>query len=114
MTPRELVEELVDAWQAGDAHRAAAFFAPQGVYRESGREAIVGRDAIYAHFARFFRDGPAWRFTIDELVAEGDRAAVAYRFEINTEGTWRAREGCALVHCSDGLVTLWREYQGAA
>ncbi|HTX55830.1 MAG TPA: nuclear transport factor 2 family protein [Candidatus Acidoferrales bacterium] len=107
---RELIEELVGAWQAGDAHRAAAFFAPAGVYHESGREPIAGRESIFAHFARFFRDGPAWRFEIAETIVEGERAAVAYRFEINTGGTWRASDGFALVRSKDGLVTLWREY----
>ncbi len=112
MTVRDLIDELVGAWQSGDAHRAAAFFAPDGVYHEAGREPIAGREAIFAHFARFFRDGPAWRFDIDELIVEGERAAVRYRFAVNTGGTWRSRDGCAIVHRADGLVALWREYQG--
>jgi len=112
MTLRELIEEVVGAWQVSDAHRAAAFFAIEGVYHESGRQPITGREAIYAHFARFFRDGPAWRFWIDEMIVDGERAAVAYRFEVNTDGTWRATEGCALVRCEDGLIAHWREYHG--
>jgi limonene-1,2-epoxide hydrolase len=112
MTLRDLISELVAAWQSGDAHRAAAFFAPDGIYHESGREPLVGREAIFAHFARFFRDGPAWRFDIDETIVEGDRAAITYRFAINTDGTWRSNDGCAIVHRTDGLVTLWREFHG--
>ena len=111
MTLRETIEELVGAWQANDAHRAAAFFAPDGVYHESGGEAIAGRDAIFAHFARFFRDGPAWRFDIDEIIEEEERAAVGYRFGVNRGGTWHTSAGCALVHRSDGLIALWREYR---
>jgi limonene-1,2-epoxide hydrolase len=107
---RELLEELARAWEANDAHRAAAFFAPDGTYHESGAEPIVGREAIYAHFARFFRDGPAWRFDIDEILVDGERAAVAYRFHINRAGTWELREGCAIVHATDGLIVRWREY----
>jgi predicted ester cyclase len=114
MTLRDLIDELVGAWQSGDAHRATAFFAPDGVYHEAGRAPIAGREAIFAHFARFFRDGPAWRFDIDEIIVEGERAAVRYRFEVNADGTWRSRDGCAIVHRAGGLVTLWREYQGAA
>ncbi|HUN28992.1 MAG TPA: nuclear transport factor 2 family protein [Alphaproteobacteria bacterium] len=108
---RQLIEELVGAWQSGDAHRASAFFAPEGVYHESGREPIVGRDAIFAHFARFFRDGPAWRFEIDEIIVEGERAAVGYRFGINRSGTWQSSAGCALVHRENELIVRWREYQ---
>jgi len=112
VTLRAVIEELVAAWQSGDAHRAAAFFAPDGIYHESGREPLFGRDAIFAHFARFFRDGPAWRFDIDEIIVEGERAAVSYRFEINVDGAWRSSDGCAIVHRLEGLVVLWREFHG--
>ena len=112
MTLRETIEELVGAWQANDAHRAAAFFALDGVYHESGGEPIVGREAIFAHFARFFRDGPAWRFEIDEVIVEEERAAVCYRFGVNRNGTWSMSGGCAMVHGENSLIKQWREYRG--
>ncbi len=112
MTLRELIQELVGAWQTNDAHRAAAFFAPDAVYHESGCEPIAGREAIFAHFAHFFRDGPAWRFDIDDVIVEGEHAAVGYRFGINRDGTWQMSGGCALVRCKDSLITAWREYRG--
>jgi limonene-1,2-epoxide hydrolase len=112
MTLRDLIDELVGAWQSGDAHRAAAFFAPEGIYHESGRDPLFGREAIFAHFARFFRDGPAWRFDIDQIIVEGERAAVTYRFGVNVDGVWRYNDGCAIVLRLDGLVALWREYHG--
>jgi limonene-1,2-epoxide hydrolase len=112
VTLRELIEELVGAWQSGDAHRAAAFFAPDGVYHESGAEPLVGRDAIFAHFVRFFRDGPAWNFEIEEIIVEGALAAVAYRFGVNRAGAWNSQSGCALVRCEDSLIAQWREYRG--
>lgn len=112
MTVRALVEELIAAWQAGDAYRASAFFAPDGVYQESGRLPVRGREAIFEHFARFFRDGPAWRIDVDEIIAEDERAAVAYRFSTGAGGRWQSAEGCALVRREGGLVALWREYHG--
>ncbi|HVA29378.1 MAG TPA: hypothetical protein VNF68_14450, partial [Candidatus Baltobacteraceae bacterium] len=60
MTLRALVVELAAAWQNYDAHRASAFFASDAAYCESGRESILGREAIFEHFKRFFRDGPTW------------------------------------------------------
>lgn len=113
MTLGALIEELVSAWQVHDAHRASAFFAPDGVYHESGREAIAGREAIREHFQRFFRDGPAWRIDLDETIVEGERAAVSYRFGVSGGGgVWQTREGCALVRREGGLIALWREYHG--
>lgn len=113
MTLDDVVNGLVDAWRIGDAHRAAAYFAPDGVYHEAGNEAIVGREEIAAHFVRFFRDGPRWRLDVDEVLGRGDRAAVCYRFAVEGAGNaWRERAGCAVVVLRDGLVGLWREYQG--
>ncbi len=113
MTIRALIEELVAAWKANDAYRASAFFAPDGVYHESGREPIIGREAIFTHFQRFFRDGPPWEFEIDHVIAEGDGAAVAYRFSVRDGGgEWRERGGCALLRREAGLIAYWREYHG--
>jgi uncharacterized protein (TIGR02246 family) len=112
VTVRLLIDELIAAWQANDAHRAAAFFAVDARYHESGRAPIDGREAIFAHFERFFRSGPPWRIELDEIVVEGERAAVAFEFATATSGTWQTREGCALVRCEDGLVASWREYHG--
>jgi uncharacterized protein (TIGR02246 family) len=107
-----MIEELIGAWQANDALRAAAFFSPGAVYHETGQMPIVGREAILEHFTRFFRDGPAWRIDTDDVIVEGERAAVAYRFSTTVNGTWVTREGCALVRSEGGLVALWREYHG--
>ncbi len=113
MNLQALIEELVAAWQNYDAHRASAFFAPDGVYHEAGREPIVGREAIFEHFKRFFRDGPVWRLEVDDTIIDGDRAAVAYRFEIkDAHGEWRPRTGCAIVRQHDGLIARWREFAG--
>ncbi len=112
-TTRDLVEELIGAWQQNDAHRAAAFFAPDARYREASGTVVEGREAIFEHFARYFRDGPVWRIEVDSLVAEGALAALAYRFGVKDgAGRWRERAGCAFVRCADGAVAEWREYQG--
>ena len=113
MTIHALIQELVSAWKANDALRASAFFAPEATYHESGREPLVGRDAIFAQFQRFFRDGPAWRFDVEEIIAEDDCAAIAYRFAVKgPAGDWQERAGCALLRREAGLIVQWREYHG--
>jgi uncharacterized protein (TIGR02246 family) len=109
---RSLVEELIAAWEAGDAYRASAFFATDGIYQEPGRAPLAGREAIHEHFQRFFRDGPAWRIHVEGILVEGERAAVEYRFEVTSGGTWQSRTGCALVRREGALVALWHEYRG--
>lgn len=94
--------------------RAAAYFTLDGTYGEAGREPIAGRHALVAHFTRFFRDGPRWRFDVDEILAEGARACVVYRFAVEgTGGTWSERAGCAVVRFdTNGAISAWREYEG--
>jgi nuclear transport factor 2 (NTF2) superfamily protein len=113
VTAEETIRELIGAWQANDALRASAFFAPDARYHESGREPIAGRAAIAEHFTRFFRDGPLWRFTVEELLVVRERAAVRYVFGVKGDGgAWHERAGCAWIVLRGGLVELWREYQG--
>ncbi|MDP9018144.1 MAG: nuclear transport factor 2 family protein [Candidatus Eremiobacteraeota bacterium] len=113
MTNQEMLEALIGAWKAGDAHRAAAFFTEDAVYQEAKHGAIIGREALVAHFVRFFRDGPLWRFEPEELVMQGERAALSYRFAVKGQDqSWREGAGCAMIHVHGGLVALWREYEG--
>ncbi len=111
---RATLDGLIAAWRAGDALRAAAHFADDGRYSEAGAEPLVGRDALVAHFTRFFRDGPLWRFEVDDIIIEGSRACVVYRFAIEGAGAvWRERAGCAVVaFAASGAISAWREYEG--
>jgi uncharacterized protein (TIGR02246 family) len=110
----ESLRSLIAAWLSGDALRAAAHFAMDARYREAGREPLLGRDAIAAHFTRFFRDGPAWRFEVDTLFTDGPHACVVYRFAVKGPSVeWRERAGCAVVAFDvSGSIADWREYEG--
>jgi uncharacterized protein (TIGR02246 family) len=110
---RDILETLFESWESHDALRAAACFSPDGVYREADGREIIGREAIRTHFARFFREGPPWRFDVGETIVQGDRAAVTFTFAVKGDGAaWRERAGCAVVSFEQGLVGLWREYHG--
>ena len=113
MNVSEVLDSLFIAWRNGDALRAGAHFALDARYQEARREPIVGRDAIVQHFTAFFRDGPEWRFHLEEILTDTNRAAVRYRFEIaEADGSWRTRTGCAFATLRDGTLTEWREYEG--
>ncbi|MGP6190199.1 MAG: nuclear transport factor 2 family protein [Vulcanimicrobiaceae bacterium] len=113
MTRRALLESLIEAWRAGDALRAGAHFAADAVYREARHEPLAGREAIVAHFTAFFRDGPPWELEVDDVVLEGERAALRYRFILYPRSAERReRPGCAFVAFGDGGICEWREYEG--
>jgi ketosteroid isomerase-like protein len=113
MTHRERLASLFAAWRTGDALRSGAHFGASATYREANREPLTGREAIVAHFTKFFRDGPRWEFYADETLVDGDRAAVRYRFAVvSGEGARLERSGCAFVTFADGTIVEWREYEG--
>jgi ketosteroid isomerase-like protein len=104
-------DALFERWRAGDAEGAAAYFASDAVYREARHAPVSGRAAIAAHWAPFFRSGPAWRFTVHERFGDGERFAVAYTWEVrDADGHWQARPGCAIVRVRDGAIAEWSEY----
>jgi len=52
---------------------------------------------------------------IDDVIAEGARACVVYRFALGGgDGKpWRERAGCATVRFDErGQIEEWREYEG--
>ncbi|MBV8643484.1 MAG: nuclear transport factor 2 family protein [Candidatus Eremiobacteraeota bacterium] len=106
---------LLDAFARGDLSTAAGCFSADATYREPSRTALAGREAIAAHFARFAASGVAWTFTVDEVIANGARACVVYRFTASGgDGEpRRERAGCAVVRIDErGEIAEWREYEG--
>ncbi len=107
--------DVLDAFARGDLSAAATGFAEHAAYREPRKAAVHGRAAIAAHFARFAAAGVVWTFHVDDVIAEGDRACVVYRFR-TAEGEDHARlerAGCALVRLDGrGQIAEWREYEG--
>jgi ketosteroid isomerase-like protein len=110
-----VLASVLDAFARGDLTAAAAGFAHDGAYREAGKPAVHGQVAVAAHFARFAASGAAWSFHTDDVLVDGDRACVVYRFAApGGDGQARLeRAGCALVRLDGrGRITEWREYEG--
>ena len=110
----EGLSNVLAAFALGDLNAAAAGFAEQAVYQEPRKPALHGRMAIAEHFARFAASGPVWEFQVDDVIADGDRACVVYRFRAGEgDGNGRLeRAGCALVRLDGrGQIAQWREYE---
>jgi ketosteroid isomerase-like protein len=115
VTAGEGLAAVLAAFARGDLAAAAAGFGEHATYREAHKPALEGRAAVTAHFARFAASGTMWKFVVDDVVAEGDRACVAFRFTLG-EGDANGRHeraGCALVRLDGrGHIAEWREYEG--
>jgi len=106
---------VLAAFARGDLTAAAAGFGERVTYCEARKPAVHGRSAVAAHFARFAATGAAWQFLVDDVITNGDRACVVYRFVVpGGDGTARLeRAGCALVRLdARGQIAEWREYEG--
>jgi len=106
-------EAMFDLWRAGDETGSAAYFTHDGVFHETGKEPIAGRENIANHWAPFFHGGPEWRMTVHDIFGDGQQFAVSYTWEIKLkDGTWTGSLGCALVKTQDGKIKEWREFKG--
>jgi ketosteroid isomerase-like protein len=112
---RPSLSAALDAFARGAPADALPSFADHATYVEARKEAIRGRPAIAAEFERFVAAGFPFRFTFDDVIADGDRACVVYRFAVakGDGGAWRERAGCATVRFDErGQIEEWREYEG--
>ena len=106
---------VLACFERGDVTDALPAFSEHCVYREPGKEPVIGRTALAAHWNAFVASGVRWRFFVDGIIAEGRRACVIYRFGVarGEADAWRERAGCAVVQFdAHDTIEEWREYDG--
>lgn len=102
MTPKELVQAWVDAFNRADAGALAALYAPDAVNHQVMFEPVNGRDAIRAMFVREF--AAAEMVCIPEnLFADGEWAILEWRDP-------KGLRGCGFFHVVGGLIVFQRGY----
>ena len=82
----EWVNNFIAAWNSHDIERAAKFYTEDYVGIDVA-QAIPqqGRDGVRAFFGRYQNAIPDFLFTVEDIVADGNRVAVAW----NVRGTHR-------------------------
>jgi hypothetical protein len=104
----QLLESLADAWNQGDAARAANCFTPDALYTEPpDRQYYAGREALY----RFF-GGPNGRpgqmqMLWHHVIFDEERQLGAGEFTFSYGETVH---GVTMIKVRDGLISNWREY----
>ena len=75
----QLVEDLLDAWNAHDTWRIMTFYAPEYEGVDVGEaEPQRGPQAISRSVDRYLRAFPDLRFVEEDVVIQGDRAVVVW------------------------------------
>lgn len=102
MTPKELVSAWVDAFNAADPDRLAAFYAADATNHQVAESPARGREAIRQMFADGFAN--AEMVCIPEnLFEDGEWAILEWRDP-------KGLRGCGFFHVKDGLIVFQRGY----
>ena len=116
---REIIDDLIDAYQRGDNDRLAAryhddidwlFHAPISLFPFAG--ARRGKEDVFKGFALLYQAFRPVRFEIQLIVAEGDQAATLAESHMEQRSTGRIiRSRIAGFHrFRDGLLTEYRGF----
>ncbi|WP_254506678.1 ester cyclase [Anatilimnocola floriformis] len=119
-SPREVVQLWLDAFNRCDAEAAAALYHEDAVNLQvAAGEPTVGRAAMLAGFAYFFRAFPDNYTSPVNLFEDGEWAILEWR----GGGTWQGEfagqpgsgrsfeiQGCGFFHVIDGLIKFQRGY----
>jgi steroid delta-isomerase-like uncharacterized protein len=82
---KAMVRSVIEAVNRRDLDAAAARFAPQYVWQGPGRQQAYGPDGWKELVATYIKAFPDLQFTIEDLIAEGDKVAARY----TVRGTFR-------------------------
>jgi hypothetical protein len=95
--PKAIVEQWVDAFNAGDARRLAAFYALDAVNHQGAEAPVVGRAAIHARFEQEFAMADM-TCVVETLFEDGDWAILEGRDPLGLRG-------CGFFHVLHGRMS---------
>ena len=102
MTPRQLVESWVDAFNRADADALAALYADNAVNHQVMEAPVAGREAIRRMFAAGF-EAADMTCVIENLFEDGEWAILEWRDPLGLRG-------CGFFQIVDGRIRFQRGY----
>jgi limonene-1,2-epoxide hydrolase len=102
MTPRELVQRWVDAFNEADADALAAFYTEDAVNHQVAEAPVEGREAIRQMFASEFA-AAKMVCIVENLFSDGEWAMLEWRDPLGLRG-------CGFFHVVDGRIVFQRGY----
>lgn len=77
---RAFAEDYTAAWCSMDPEAVAAHYAPEGSLAVNGGPPAVGREALAAVAAAYYKDLPDMQVSFRDLVVDGDRIEFHWTF----------------------------------
>lgn len=116
MTTRVAVQRYLDALNGGDPDQIAACVTEDfhNEHTSALGQSLRGREAYREKLPRFLAEFAGLRYEVEDVIAEGDRAAVPYTLH----WLWNARpmqiRGMFRFEVSDGLIAHRVDYWDSA
>ena len=102
MTPREMVEAFVEAFNNTDAEALAALYAENAVNHQVAEGPVHGRQAIYQMFLDAFAAAPMVCI-VENIFEDGEWAILEWRDPLGLRG-------CGFFHILNDKIILQRGY----
>ncbi len=102
LSPKELVNAWVHAFNQGDADAVAAFYATNATNHQVANEPVVGKEAIREMFHQEFNN-PKMMCIIENIFEDGSWAILEWRDPKNVRG-------CGFFRIEDGKIAFQRGY----
>jgi limonene-1,2-epoxide hydrolase len=112
-----IVRDFESAFNRADVDALVACFTATGSYVDTFFGPHTGREDLGAMFARMFREGTGYRWTMDAVVETPSRAAAEWTFSyVVTDAVARSAgravrfKGMSLFELDGGKIAAYREY----
>jgi limonene-1,2-epoxide hydrolase len=102
MSPKELLLQWVDAFNAADAEKLASFYHHDAVNDQVNNEPIVGKAAIKAMFEKEFSSAKMVCI-VEQILQDGEWAILEWKDPLGLRG-------CGFFKVKDNLIILQRGY----
>lgn len=102
MSPRELVQSWVDAFNRKDADVLAAFYSVDAVNHQVTEQPVAGRSAIWQMFVDGFANAEMVCI-VEQILQDGEWAILEWRDPLGLRG-------CGFFHIRGGEIVFQRGY----
>lgn len=102
MSPREVVEKFVQAFNDADSERLAGLYAENAVNHQVAEQPVEGREAIRRMFENSFAEA-GMVCIVENIFEDGDWAILEWRDPLGLRG-------CGFFHVIDSQIVFQRGY----
>lgn len=102
MSPKEIVQQWVEAFNSGEVDRIIPFYAEDAVNHQVANEPVTGKEAIHRMFADEFAQAEMVCI-VENIFEDGEWAILEWKDPLGLRG-------CGFFHIQNGKIIFQRGY----